>query len=245
MSKKNVLPFVSLLFVLSFSVLTSFSVNSTKYSLFAEEIGDLNDLVRMPSMTLYGDTKSEMAFTWNTTNYDDSDLEIVKKSDGDFLNATRITGTIEKSKVASDGFIHRALANNLEEDTEYLYRFGDRELGQYSDVGEFKTSSSKKKNFKIVHLSDPQGWEKIQYDAYHDLLENIDELEKPNFLALTGDIVNNSWAEHTPILNQWEWALTDQWDILKNYPIAPVSGNHDAADNDFNSRYTLPNTSLP
>ena len=52
---------------------------------FAEELSDINDSVRMPSMTFYGNTSSQMAFTWNTTNYTDSDLQVVYERSVIFL----------------------------------------------------------------------------------------------------------------------------------------------------------------
>ena len=208
----------------------------------AEEIPSIDDEVRMPVMNLYGDTKTSMAFTWNTTNFNNSDLQIVKKEIGSFNGGSVITtrGTVEKSKVPNDGFIHRVVVEELEPDTEYLYRIGDVELKSFAETGSFKTSSNSHKDFSFIHMSDPQGWEEEHYDNYLQAV-TLASSNKPNFFAITGDIVNNSWLDHVPVLEQWEWALTKTWTIFKDYPVATVAGNHDEAVNDFPSRYTYKN----
>ena len=207
---------------------------------FAEELPDINDSVRMPSMTFYGNTSSQMAFTWNTTNYTDSDLQVVAKSIGDFADPSVLNfrGTIEKSKVLDDGYIHRVVATELTPNTEYMYRVGDIELNTFAESGEFKTTSNTNRDFKFVHISDPQGHNAQHYEQYHSLLEQTATVE-PEFYALTGDIVDYSWIDYSPTLQQWEWALTDQWNIFKNTPVMPVAGNHEEANYDFHSRFTL------
>lgn len=232
-----------IILVSSIAILASipfFGKNQGFVGVFAEELIDIGDEVRMPTMTFYGDTSSEMAFTWNTTNYTDSDIQIAKKTQGNFdeLVDYEITSSIEKSLVNNDGFIHRVIVSGLEADTEYIYRIGDIELGAFAESGSFKTTSNTNKDFKFIHVSDPQGWEEYHYAAYQQVL-GLATMSNPSFFALTGDIVNNSWIDHQPRLQQWEWALTDQWNIFKDYPVIPVSGNHEEAANDFHMRFTL------
>lgn len=204
----------------------------------AKEMPSTNDVARMQAMTMYGDSSTTMAFNWNTTYYNDSDLQICPKSlPFTDKNAIEFKGTVEKSKALNDDFIHRVIATGLTPDTEYQYRFGDKELGVWCKTGSFKTSSQDRADFDFVHISDPQGWQEAHYAEYNKLLSVMNSKIKPDFIALTGDIVNNSFE--TPALNQWEMALTDQFSILRNYPVAPVAGNHETAPYDFSSRFTL------
>ena len=60
----------------------------------------------------------------------------------------------------------------------------------------------------------------------------------PEWIALTGDITDDSHFGGSIDLHEWDLALTEQWPILKNYPVNAVSGNHDGAINAFHARYT-------
>ena len=61
----------------------------------------------------------------------------------------------------------------------------------------------------------------------------------PEWVALTGDITDDSHFGGSIDLHEWELALTNQWEIFKDYPCAAVSGNHDGAINAFHSRYNF------
>ncbi len=202
-----------------------------------------DDIPRLQTMTLTNDPTTSMSFNWNTTNYNDTDLQIIQKG-GSFAgeNVLKFKGTAEKSKAQNDKYVHRVKATGLTPNTEYEYRFGDAEIGSWCETGSFKTSSLDTSDFTFVHLSDPQGKTASHYEEYAKLLKLVDSEVKPNFLALTGDIVDGSHS--VPALDQWEMALSEQFEILKNYPVAPVAGNHEVAPYDFSSRFNLdtPNT---
>lgn len=206
----------------------------------AEVVLNEKDKVRLPTFAFGKDSKTSMTFTWSTTNYTNSYVHIVEEGQ-DFTdeNIKSYKGTLEKSKVSGDdAFIHRVYVDNLDADTEYLFKIGDPNL-HMSEVGSFKTSSNQNKNISFMHISDPQGTTEADYRSFNKLLKTSTSNFDYDFIALTGDIVNNSWADHSPIIDQWEWALTDQFDILRNYPLMTVSGNHEAAKYDFSSRFTF------
>ncbi len=215
-------------------------------ALFAEEIGDAGDAVRMPSMSFYSDPRSEMSFCWTTTNITDTDLEVIEKTRFDnstgFDDSTisryikHYNGSIEKSKISGDGFIHRVVATNLSPDTNYVYRFGDETLNNWSEIGSFKTASDSNRNFSFLHISDPQGDNELHYESYHQLISDAVKMN-PEWIALTGDITDDSHFGRSIDLSEWELALTEQWDNLKDIPVMAVSGNHDGAINAFHSRY--------
>ena len=193
---------------------------------------------KMITMSLYGDS-STMAFNYNTIWDTDTVLQLVL--DGkEFTegNIIEFSGTTEKSKVANDGFIHKVVATNLKSNQKYLYRLGDKELNNWSDIGSFTTANDSD-SLKFIHISDPQGYELAHYQNYNELLTKAIGKSNPNFIALTGDIVNDSYKDSTPKLEQWNWALTMQKDILQHIPVMACAGNHDASINDFNSRFNF------
>lgn len=239
-------------------VATGLSLSTVKFQykrVLAGEIGDYGDATRLQSMTFYGDTKTQMGFCWTTTNATSTDLQVLEKSIYD--NSTGFddpivensikyyTGTIEVSPIAGDGFIHRAAAKRLTPDTEYVYRFGDEQLNRWCEVGSFKTSANNNRNFSFLHISDPQGDNELHYESYNQLLTDMQVKCEPEWIALTGDITDDSHFGGTIDLHEWELALTEQWSVFKDYPVAAVSGNHDGALHAFHSRfnYNIPSGS--
>ncbi len=206
---------------------------------YVGELPNDNQVPRLVTMNFYQDTQTEMAFRWNTTYPTDSDLQVVLADDGDFESANVLSfqGQCQKSSVANDGFLHSVIATGLSPKKTYLYRVGDKELNAWSEIGSFKTGNEEGRT-RFVHLSDPQVFEESHGEAYQETLTLVDEFN-PDFLCLTGDIVNNSWIGYTPKLEQWEWAITNQ-DSLLNYPVMAVAGNHEAASYDFTSRFHYP-----
>ena len=214
---------------------------------FAGEIGDYGDAVRMPSMTIYGDPATQMGFCWTTTNYTATNLQLLEKSVYDSYGSFEAAeekikyydGTVEPSQVTGDGLIHRVNAKNLTPGTEYVYRFGDEELNAWCKTGKFKTAARSNRNFTFMHISDPQGDNELHYQSYNQLLNDSTSMFNPEWIALTGDITDDSHFGKSIDLNEWELALTSQWDVFKNYPVSAVSGNHDGAINAFHSRYNF------
>ncbi len=247
--KKSSLKYLYLGLSITSLVAIALSVSATRPLIVkAEEIGDYGDAPRMPSMTIYGDPSREMGFCWTTTNYTDTHLQVAEKSafeqssgwdDQTLVKKAFYDGTIEASKIAGDGFIHKARARNLVPDTEYVYRFGDEELNNWVEMGSFKTSAATNRNFSFLHISDPQGDNALHYASYNQLLNDVDKGFAPEWIALTGDITDDSHFGKSVDLNEWEMALTDQWPIFKHYPVAAVSGNHDGALYAFDSRYNF------
>ena len=207
-----------------------------------DELPNINQVPRMITMSLYNNDQQEMAFNWNTSWNTDTFIQLNENEDelkNDKSNL-EFEGTVEKSKVANDGFIHRVVAKELKANTVYYYRVGDKEADVWSDIGSFKTAAENKVGAKFVHISDPQGYEEIHYQNYNELLNLASTISNPDFFCLTGDIVNDSYYDSIPKLEQWDWALTDQSEIMMNYPFMTTAGNHEAAVNDYNSRFNHP-----
>lgn len=221
-----------------FSLITPNAINIHKS---ITELPNANQEPRMVTMSFHKDTTTQMAFNWNTTWKTDTDLQVVEKSISDFdsTSVKEYKGTSSKGLVTNDGFIHQAVATNLTPNTSYVYRVGDKETNIWSQVGEFKTAGNGDE-MTFVHISDPQGYEEIHYDNYNELLKAAVQESNPDFFMLSGDIVNDSYIDSTPKLQQWEWALTKQKEIMQNYPFMTTPGNHEEAANDYNSRFNLP-----
>ena len=219
-------------------ILFTFSLNNLNAAIV--ELPNQNQVPNMITMSLFEDSTSQMAFNWNTNWETNSDLQIVVFGN-DFSSSSllKYKGTTEKSKVENDGFIHQVIAKDLAPGTKYSYRLGDEELGIWSTVGTFTTASGEG-SFNFIHISDPQGYEENHYVNYQELLNKSIEETNPEFIALTGDIVNDSYKDSVPVIQQWNWALTMQRDIIQNIPVMACAGNHDAADHDFNSRFNFP-----
>ena len=231
--------FVTKTFCLIVTTLLLIAVAAFPATAYATEVVNPSQSPRMITVSLYGDTKTQMAFTWNTVQYAGSDVLIVEKSaTGGFQSHSVITasGTTTKSTVQGDGYVHRVVASNLKPATEYVYKVGDVELNNWSEQGSFTTSG--KSAFTFLHVSDPQAYESLYYENYGRMLSSASQLYNFAFVALTGDIVNNSWEGRTPQLEQWDWALTDRFDFMGHTPVAAVAGNHEAATDDFYSRFT-------
>lgn len=206
-----------------------------------DELPNINQTPRMITMSIYEDAKTQMAFNWNTTWETNTTIQLTINDDLNFDNndILEFDGTVEKSLVANDGYVHQVVAKNLKENTKYYYRVGDKESNSWSDIGSFTTANSTNKT-KFIHISDPQGYEEIHYKNYNELLKVATETVDPDFFCLTGDIVNNSYEDAIPQLEQWEWALTDQKEFMQNYPFMTTAGNHEAASYDYNSRFNHP-----
>lgn len=244
--RKQVVSLLSLSFLLgcAFSV----SKNSIQPG-FAGEIADVGDVPRMQTMNFYGDTKTKMSFCWTTSNYTRTDVWVTDENtyknstgfddDSIQMSVKKFHGTVEISPITGDGFIHRVVAENLNPDTKYYYRFGDQKIGAWCDVGSFKTSADSNRNFTFMHISDPQGDNELHYESYHQLLTDMSKQFNPEFCALTGDITDDSHFGGSIDLHEWELALTEQWSVYKDLPVAAVSGNHDGAINAFHSRYNF------
>ena len=228
-------------FIKLLALFTLIAPNAINIQKSITELPNANQEPRMVTMSFHKDTTTQMAFNWNTTWKTDTDLQVVEKSILDFASTSvkEYKGTSSKGLVTNDGFIHQAVATNLTPNTTYVYRVGDKETNIWSDVGEFTTAGNDE-DMTFVHISDPQGYEEIHYDNYNEFLKAAVEESNPDFFMLSGDIVNDSYIDSTPKLQQWEWALTKQKEIMQNYPFMTTPGNHEEAANDYNSRFNLP-----
>lgn len=210
---------------------------------------DPNKMPRMITCSFYGQDGTQMSFNWNTTDYTDSDVWVVEASDSAGLDSAatkKVRGEVHKSLAsASDGYIHTAVVAGLTRGTKYIYKVGDAELDAWGDTGSFVTSSDNADAFSFIHVSDPQATSWPPYNVYKECLKAATDKFSPRFVVNTGDIVNNSFAGSQPALQQWDWALTGSYEVMKDYPIVAAAGNHEAADYDFFSRFKFDVPRLP
>lgn len=163
----------------------------------------LNDkLPQMVTKTFNGDSKTQIGLTWRTEVPDwDGTLQVVEENINDFSNESTITKTFSDGdfKVLTSnekpsretGVIYKCVIDGLKENTSYIYKIGSE--GNFKE-GSFKTSGKQGK-FNFVHLSDPQGKVESDYLPFEKMLAQVSE-KKPEFLAFTGDFVDNAKKTH-------------------------------------------------
>ena len=79
--KKTINKALPITFVIALCAGLSIAMNHISYrKAFAGEVGSYDDATRLPSMSFYGDTKTQMGFCWTTGNITRSDLQVVEKT---------------------------------------------------------------------------------------------------------------------------------------------------------------------
>ena len=203
----------------------------------AADLGDVDILIANPGE----DSSTQMNFSFHTS-VSGVVVEVAKKADGDFSNATKITPECVAHEVAYPfegtnwgisygGNIDRksmqvceAYATNLEPDTEYMYRVG---ATKFSETRYFKTAGNDGL-FVFVVMADPQGQGsvggKVDINMNNAWANAQKEFGMDIELVLgAGDMVSYGGS-----MSQWR-TLFD-YDIFTKAPLAGSTGNHDYCD---------------
>jgi 3',5'-cyclic AMP phosphodiesterase CpdA len=190
-----------------------------------------------------GRTESELNFAWQTRKgaVAEASVQVALKSEmtgADFPedNAQTFTG---KSDGFGDGLTsYKATVSGLAASTEYVYRLGTGQAGEWSDVYEFSTRDGE--TYSAILIGDAQiGAGNIYNDVagWRDTLEKaLQKAPDAAFILSVGDQVNNSSAQ-----NEYDGLLS--LPQFKNLPFVPTIGNHD--DHKLYSyHFNVPNESL-
>lgn len=204
------------------------------------------------NMTINGDTKSQMGFTWYTNlGIVPGMVQIVAGKTTDAaaftsplfsfsadtlgirnLNySTGANGLAELAGIANNSkrnyTSHKALAQGLSANTVYSYRVGYP--GAWSEIGTFTTAPNSGE-FSFVYITDTQANTDEMFAISAKTIEAaINKVSSPKFCMVNGDLVETSGSTN----GEWEW---EQWfetnkAAWKNLPIAPICGNHDKSTN--------------
>lgn len=198
----------------------------------------------------YYDNKAEdVACTWHI--YKTGSTQVLqymeKPSSGayDFSNAKEVTAKQTKystlgmeydiftntfvfaSPAKLTEYCEQAVMDDLKPATTYCYRVGDKSKGIWSDVGTFTTQDPTSNKFSFVNITDTQVSSQSATDIYkytnNALSGSLTIDSSPDFILHNGDIVQRSqW------LHQWRNYLNGSKQYYMNYPVAPVTGNHDS-----------------
>ncbi|MGM1049788.1 MAG: glycosyl hydrolase family 8 [Bacillota bacterium] len=214
---------------------------------------------KLINMTLNGDTKTSMAFAWYTDTSAETKVQVAEAAGGtgnEFPDegVLEFTGTSEEistymTKIdRSTGkmkkfFSHKATANGLKPETEYLFRVGDGSA--WSSIGSFKTDTATSQPYRFIVGSDSQASSKSGFEPWADTFRKAYEhIGNPKFLINAGDLVDNGDLEE-----QWQWMLGLAQEYLMKVPIVPVLGGHEVSDwdgdettpnNNFYNHFNLP-----
>ena len=202
------------LFVSSFNASAAFEPSSTPAGI---------------SVTYYDDIDSR-GFAWQTsTSVTETHLLYVKDEGQqvDWSKVTPITGTYNDL----NGFrCHKAQVTDLEAGN-YLYKVGGN--GVYSEVGKFTIDNSNDNKVSFTYVTDSQETSVEGFQNFNKTLTTAVKYN-PNFIAFSGDLVDNSHAgwgnDLTKIkMEEWVYAYDTTKSVTMNYPMMNAAGNHERA----------------
>lgn len=204
------------------------------------------------NMTINGDPKTRMGFTWYTNlgvvpgavqivagnNVNETAFATPAFSfNADTLGirnlnyCTGANGLAELAGIANNSkrnyTSHKALAQGLAANTTYSYRVGT--AAGWSEIGTFTTAPTGS-DFSFIYITDTQANTDEMFAISAKTIEAAaTKVSDAKFCMVNGDMVETSGASN----GEWEW---EQWfetngATWANLPITPVCGNHDASPN--------------
>jgi len=211
-----------------------------------------------------GDPTSNMGFAWFTNSgITDEKVEIVAGITTNFttplfsIDATSTALNNVNYNVSANGLStlagiasnskrnynsNKALVTGLSPNTTYSYRVG--KSGAWSEIGKFTTAKATKEPFSFVYFTDPQANTQEMFDISEKTTHSAKAMyPNANFWLSCGDLVETSGTTNS----EWEYEqfFETQQDIWYNYPLAPVTGNHDkSANKNFSNHFNTNNPSF-
>lgn len=189
-----------------------------------------NNEINISWHTHFNYTKSKLLLT----TIDDINFEKAISIPGEYVycdifdNVYSITKDREDFYEKSQVLHYHVCLNNLQFNTEYMYKVGQNE---YSDIHYFKTGNN---DFSFAWVSDFHSYSPIpsRLDLAFQTTEKIITLEgKTDFIFCGGDAI--AWGGSYSF-----WKEMYEKDLVKNYMWVNILGNHD-----YMSRKHLKNTS--
>ncbi len=261
---KDTLPLIVglLLFVLVLSLLfTLASPSASAASNAAQDgMGSLTQSdVSKITISFYGDTKTEKAFTWFTPlSSVNSDLQLTKlplTAQADEIEPKKQTnqtnqpnhtvqaqqssptlsfsGTNAQSVNSPNERVHKVVAVGLEPGTRYRYQVGDAALDLWSEYGEFETASEGA--FSFINITDTQAaTSKDARLSAETIQKALEKAPEAKFILHSGDVVDNGSKEQ-----QWDELLGFSQNALMNITLMPAAGNHETSPYSFIEHFNL------
>lgn len=184
-----------------------------------------------PVMCFGPDPKESMSFTWHAPVSTAIGQIEYSPIDGNGLETAppaRITARGVVTKTDADlRQVFRATATGLRPGTTYRYRILSDNAAA-APAGAFRTAGGESEACSFIHITDTQGFTTAHYDIWANTLKQaVKQFPQARFLLHTGDFVDQGHMI-------WQW---DQWvaaarNELRNLPVVPVVGNHEAVNTD-------------
>ncbi len=185
-----------------------------------------------------GSDESSRGLTWYANTEKAGQVQLAKKSamNGEEFPSTYTTVNASSVATNEEGFYsNQATLENLEENTEYVYRVvnGDTVSQNYTfETGDFDGT------FSFAFVGDPQigaGTTATDIEGWDETVDTIRNKMDVDFLFSAGDQVNTADNEE-----QYAGYLNETFASLAS---ATTIGNHDSKSTAYNEHFNLPNES--
>lgn len=193
--------------------------------------------------TFKGDTGTSRAFTWYTEDSATSgELEVVKGGSASFDGASVIKVQAEDTTIKTDKGkrgVHKAEVSGLEPGTEYTYRAGSGEEGEWSAAASFTTAEADTDEVTFINVTDSQGITAADFAVWGRTLNKA----FTTFPAAAFIVHNGDFTEEAEDSAAWDSFFSNVDNLVSGIPLMPVTGNHDEADEqaaEFTSHFNVP-----
>lgn len=210
-----------------------------------ESLLPARDSIKAIALSIGSDI-TQLNVNWYSLAENGGVLEYAKKADmtgSEFPEDKAVqVSAATKDAQAEAYYANKASMNDLEEDTEYVYRVGNN--GVWSDV--YTTRTCKSGDFSFLFAGDPQLGSSGDLNSDKDGWRNTLDLVKNNalfqdvaFIQNAGDHVEagDSEIQYDAYLSNYEGS------VVYSTPVANAVGNHDKSGQTYNDHFNLPNVS--
>ena len=211
--KVFLIPLFTLLFVVT---LINIKVNAS---------GDAFNIITNPG----ADMTSQVGINWHTL-VEGTYVEYTKATDASYSNATKVEGECVALDFGDDETINANISgynkntlvcgadlNNLEPDTEYIYRVGKSAM---SENYTFKTAAGSG-TFDFIFMADPQFYSTASAKAWYNNMDTAySKNDSIDFSVIVGDVINMGATKS-------EWDLFFNSGYQQKGMMAATTGNHE------------------
>lgn len=193
--------------------------------------------------TFKGAAETSRAFTWYTEDPEaDGWLELVKGGDTAFngesvIKVEAVHSTMKTDK-GSRG-VHKAEVSGLEAGTQYTYRVGTGNEGEWSAAASFTTAQADSDSVTFINITDSQGETAADFEIWGQTLNKAFQIfPEAQFIVHNGD-----FTEDPEDSAAWDYFFGNVESWVSSIPLMPVTGNHDEVDEkaaEFTSHFNLP-----
>lgn len=233
---------VLLLFVLAACLIPAFSSRGV-YALTADE---------MPhgiTVVYNGDVYSQRGITWVAgKSVTDCRVEYIEKTgtlaaqDINWGSAAvnKVSGTYAQTNgttLRTAYNAYKALVTGLEAGKSYFYRIYSPNSDAASPVGSITVDEKDTGELTFVNITDPQEGSQSGYKNVAKVLRSaVETTPEAKFILCNGDNSNSSHS--VPIaVSEWNYFFDESKDVLMNYPLLSLAGNHESIDYAFTDRF--------